>query len=125
MASPDLRPVHPAATVPGTVSIANEAIAQLVGLTVLECYGVVGMAAMNLTQGVARLLSRERLTQGIAVRREGDRLAIDLYLVIEYGLNLGEVAANVRSRVKYVVEKLSGIEVAAVAIHIQGVRRTS
>jgi uncharacterized alkaline shock family protein YloU len=125
MASADRAPVAPQGNVPGTVTIANEAIAQVVGLTVLECYGVVGMAAMNLTQGVARLLSRERLSQGIAVRREGDALAIDLYLVIEYGLNLAEVAANVRSRVKYVVEKLTGIEVASLGIHIQGVRRTS
>jgi uncharacterized alkaline shock family protein YloU len=109
--------------VAGAITIGNDAIAQIVGLTVLESYGIVGMAAMNLTQGVARLLSRERLTQGIAVRREGDSLAIDLYVVIEYGLNLAEVAANVRSRVKYTVEKLTQLPVSNMQIHIQGVRR--
>ena len=109
----------------GDLIIPSEVIAQIVGLTVLECYGVVGMAATSLTQGVARLLSRERITQGVGVRREGDRLAIDLYVVVEYGLNLAEVATSVRSRVKYNVEKLTGIAVDALQIHIQGVKRTT
>ena len=58
-------PAEVAAQVDGGLTIPNEVIAQIVGLTVLECYGVVGMAATNLTQGVARLLSRERITQGV------------------------------------------------------------
>ena len=117
--------------VPGTGDVAgelivpDEVIAQIVGLTVLECYGVVGMAATSLSQGVARLLSRERITQGVAARREGDGLAIDLYVVVEYGLNLAEVAATVRSRVTYMVEKLTGIPVRSLQIHIQGVKRTT
>jgi uncharacterized alkaline shock family protein YloU len=121
----------PLIAVPGTGDVAgqlivpNEVIAQIVGLTVLECYGVVGMAATSLSQGVARLLSRERITQGVAVRREGDQLAVDLYVVVEYGLNLAEVAANVRSRVTYMVEKLTGIPVGSLQIHIQGVKRTT
>ena len=108
----------------GSVSFADEVIAQIVGLTVLECYGVVGMAATSLTRGVARLLSRDRLTQGVNVRREADGLAIDLYVVVEFGLNLAEVAANLRSRVKYQVEKLTELEVSSLQIHIQGVKRT-
>ncbi len=71
----------------------------------LECYGVVGMAASSLTQGVYRLLSRERLDQGVTVRREPAGLVIELYIVVEYGLNLAEVAGNVRSRVQYQVRE--------------------
>jgi uncharacterized alkaline shock family protein YloU len=117
--------------VPGTGDVAgqlivpNEVIAQIVGLTVLECYGVVGMAATSLSQGVARLLSRERITQGVGVRRDAGRLTIDLYVIVEYGLNLAEVASNVRSRVKYNVEKLTQIPVESLQIHIQGVKRTT
>jgi uncharacterized alkaline shock family protein YloU len=114
----------PAAAVPGTVTITDEAIAQVVGLTVLECYGVVGMAARSLTQGVARLLTRDRLTQGIAVQRNGDALSIDLYVVLEYGLNLKEVGQNLRSRVTYTVEKLTRLRVESIEVWIQGVRRT-
>jgi len=121
----------PLIAVPGTGDVAgqlivpNEVIAQIVGLTVLECYGVVGMAATSLSQGVARLLSRERITQGVGVRREGDQLAVDLYVVVEYGLNLAEVAAGVRSRVTYMVEKLTGMPVTSLQIHIQGVKRST
>ena len=115
----------PAAGTSGSVSFADEVIAQIVGLTVLECYGVVGMAATSLTRGVAHLLSRDRLTQGVSVRREPAGLAIDLYVVVEFGLNLAEVAANLRSRVKYQVEKLTELEVASLQIHIQGVKRTT
>jgi uncharacterized alkaline shock family protein YloU len=108
----------------GTFAITNDVIAQIVGLSVLECYGVVGMAATSLSQGVARLLSRERLGQGVAVRREREGLVIDLYVVVEYGLNLAEVAANVRSRVQYQLEKLTQMPVHSLQIHIQGVKRT-
>ncbi len=117
--------IVPSPEVEGELVIPNEVIAQIVGLTVLECYGVVGMAARSLTQGVAGLLSRERIDQGVAVRREGDALGIDLYVIVEYGLNLAEVASTVRSRVQYTVEKLTGLTVGAVQIHVQGVRRTS
>ena len=83
------------------------------------------MAATSLTRGVAHLLSRDRLTQGVRVRREPAGLVIDLYVVVEFGLNLAEVAANLRSRVKYQVEKLTELEVATLQIHIQGVKRTA
>ena len=125
MSRPALSLVSDPAPVAGELTVPGEVIAQIVGFTVLECYGVVGMAATSLTQGVARLLSRERVTQGVAVRRDDRRLAIDLYVVVEYGLNLAEVAAAVRSRVKYNVEKLTQLEVGTVEIHVQGVRRTS
>ena len=82
-------------------------------------------ARVSLTRGVAHLLSRDRLTQGVRVRREPAGLVIDLYVVVEFGLNLAEVAANLRSRVKYQVEKLTELEVATLQIHIQGVKRTA
>jgi uncharacterized alkaline shock family protein YloU len=127
MANAPLRavPAEVAAQVDGGLTIPNEVIAQIVGFTVLECYGVVGMAATNLTQGVARLLSRERITQGVSVRREGDALAIELYVILEFGLNLAEVASNVRTRVIYNVEKMTRMTVGSVQIHVQGVKRTS
>ena len=103
----------------GRISISNEAVAQIVGHTAAECYGVVGMSARG---RVGRLLSRDRLRQGIVVAGDGDGLRIDLYVVVEYGLNLAEVAATVRSRVAYEVERLTGLPVAAVEVHIQDVR---
>ena len=106
----------------GRVSVSSEAIAQIVGHTAAECYGVVGMAGRG---RVARLLARDKLTQGIEVGGRNGALTLDLYVIVEYGLNLAEVAATVRSRVGYEVERLTGLQVAAVEVHIQDVRRSA
>ena len=105
----------------GSIRIASEAIAQIVGHTAAECYGVVGMAG----KGLKRLLTRDKLTQGIAVSATGEGLRLDLPVVLEYGLNLAEVAATVRSRVAYEVERLTGLTVVAVEVHIEDVRRSA
>jgi uncharacterized alkaline shock family protein YloU len=106
----------------GTLVVTDKAIADLVGLTVLECYGVVGMASPNLRQGVASLLSKDRIRQGIKVTQSGDEVHIKLYVIIEYGLNVAEVAGNVRSQVAYNVEKMLGKPATALRIYVQGVR---
>ena len=105
----------------GAIRIAPDAIAQIVGHTAAECYGVVGMAGKGLT----RLLTRDKLTQGIDVSSTADGLRVDLHVVVEYGLNLAEVAATVRSRVGYELERLTGLRVAAVEVHIEDVRRSA
>ena len=106
----------------GRITIAVDAISQIVGHTAAECYGVVGMAGKS---RVARLLTREKLTQGIEVDDREDGLVIDLHVVVEYGLNLAEVAATVRSHVGYEVQRLTGLPVAAVEVHIEDVRRSA
>jgi uncharacterized alkaline shock family protein YloU len=106
----------------GRITVAPEAIAQIVGHTAAECYGVVGMAGRG---RVARLLTRDRLTQGIEVEGREDGVVVDLHVVVEYGLNLAEVAATVRSRVAYEVQRLTGLAVASVEVHIEDVRRSA
>lgn len=105
----------------GRVSVASEAVAQIVGHTAAECYGVVGMAGHS---RLSRLLARERLTRGIEVEARDGGLVIDLHVVVEYGLKLAEVAAAVRSRVTYEVERQTGLDVASVEVHIDDVRRS-
>ena len=113
---------HSLASSLGRITISSEAVAQIVGHTAAECYGVVGMAARG---RVGKLLTRDRLTQGITVRGAEAGLAIELHVVVEYGLNLAEVAAAVRSRVAYEVGRLSGLTVAAVEVHIEDVQRSA
>ena len=106
----------------GRIRIAPEAVAQIVGHVAAESYGVVGMAARG---RVGRLLARDRLTQGIEVGGDDDRgVTIDVHVVVEYGLNLAEVASTLRSRVTYEVERLTGLHVGAVEVHIEDVRRS-
>jgi uncharacterized alkaline shock family protein YloU len=107
----------------GRVLVSGDAIAQIVGNTALECYGVVGMTPRG--PKVARLLTRDRPTQGVEVRGGEDGLHVELHVVVEYGLNLAEVAATIRTRVAYEVERQTGLRVAAVEVHIQDVRRSA
>ena len=111
-----------AAPVGGGLVVTERAIADLAGLTVLECYGVVGMASPNLRQGVASLLSRDHVRQGVKVQQDGDELDIRLYIIVEYGLNVAEVAGNVRSQVAYNVEKMLGRPATTLRIYVQGVK---
>jgi uncharacterized alkaline shock family protein YloU len=104
----------------GKITIANEAVAQIVARTAAESYGVVAMAPRA---PLGKLLP-ERPTRGIAVKGTPGGLRIDLHVVVEYGLNLAEVGATVRSRVAYEVARLTGLTVAAVEVHIEDVRQS-
>jgi uncharacterized alkaline shock family protein YloU len=107
---------------PGAVVVTERAVADLVAWTVLESYGIVGMASPSLYRGVARLLTRDRLHQGIRVEASELGFKIDLYVIVEYGLNVAEVAGNLRSQVAYNVQHLTGRPVTGLHIHVQGVR---
>jgi uncharacterized alkaline shock family protein YloU len=112
----------------GRITIAAEAIAQIVGRVAAECYGVVGMslrAPLPARERVTRLLPKGKAARGIVVRKVDGAVALELYVVIAYGLNLAEVAATVRSQVGYEVERLTGLRVASVDVHIQNVKRTA
>ena len=74
---------------------------------------------------VTQLLPKGRPARGIVVRNENGAVALELYVVVAYGLNLAEVAATVRSQVTYEVERLTGLRVASVDVHIQDVKRTA
>jgi uncharacterized alkaline shock family protein YloU len=104
----------------GRISISNEAVAHIVGRVATEAYGVVGMASRK------RLLTRDPLRQGITVGGSSEEgVTIELSVVVEYGLNLAEVASTLRNRVQYEVERLTGLRVAGVEVRIQDVRRSS
>jgi uncharacterized alkaline shock family protein YloU len=105
----------------GRISIASDALAQIVAHVTAEAYGVVGMSA----RGLGRLLPGERRRRGIDIQREGDGVRIDLHVVVEYGLNLSEVASTLRNRVAYEVERLTGLRVTAVEVHIEKVRQSA
>jgi len=104
----------------GRISIASDAIAQIVAHATAEAYGVVGMSA----RGLGRLLPGDRSRRAIEIGRDGDDVRVDLHVVVEYGLNLAEVASTVRNRVGYEVSRLTGLPVRAVEVHIDDVRKT-
>ncbi|HEX7626271.1 MAG TPA: Asp23/Gls24 family envelope stress response protein [Gaiellaceae bacterium] len=102
----------------GRLTIAREAVAEIVAETTLGCYGVVGLSAGS---RVGRMFRRE----GISIEGDARGLRIELHIVVEHGLNLAEVASTVRSQVAYDVERLTGLSVAAVEVVIQRVRQSA
>ena len=106
----------------GTISIENEVIARIAGLTAVDCYGIVGMAAKNMKDGLVQLLKRESLTKGIRINVNEEQISIDLHIIVEYGTNITAIAENTISTVKYKVETVCGIAVEQVNVFVEGVR---
>jgi uncharacterized alkaline shock family protein YloU len=106
----------------GRVAITDEAIAQIVGLTAAECYGVVAMTAPG---RIGRLLARDPTTRGIDVSGSERGVHVALHVVVEHGLNLAEVASTVRNRVAYEVGRMTGLPIAAVEVHIEDVKASA
>ncbi len=106
----------------GKIEIAPTAIASIATWTVLECYGVVGITSRRLRGGFFR---RDNYRRGVEVKIDGGRIIINLYVVIEYGTRISEVAHNIMSNVKFSVEKVLGTPVAEVNVHVQGLRVSS
>jgi uncharacterized alkaline shock family protein YloU len=106
----------------GTIRISGAAVADLVARTAARCYGVVGLASRS---RVGRMLGRERANWAVGIAQEDGRVRIDLHVVVEYGLNLAEVASTLRSQVTYELERLTGLPVAAVDVHIESARKSA
>ena len=101
----------------GTITIARDVVADIVAETGARCYGVVGLTTGS---RVGKLLRRA----GVSVEGDAAGLRIGLHVVVEYGLNLAEVAATVRSQITYDVERLTGLPVDSVEVFVDDVRVT-
>ena len=106
----------------GKIEVLPTAIHTIAVQAISSCYGVVGIAAPRLRHGQAVLLSPEQSNQGVQVRLVYDLLILEVYVSLEYGLRISEIAHNIMSSVKFSVEKMLGIPVAQVNINVQGLR---
>ncbi len=115
-------PIHKS-TEYGDIEISLDAIANLVGGTINECYGIVGMASQKVVKdGWAELLKRENYSRGVIVRQDGNSLILDIYVIALQGIKLSEVMVAAQQRVRYVLEKTLEVKVEAVNLNVQGVR---
>jgi uncharacterized alkaline shock family protein YloU len=106
----------------GNIEVAPAAIATIASHAVLQSYGVVGMAAKNVVDGLANRLTRDA-RHGIEVHVDADDvISIEVYIIIEYGTRVSTVAASVANSVRFQVEKALGTPIGAVNIHVQGLR---
>ena len=107
----------------GIITVNPEVIAKYAGTVAVECFGIVGMAAVNVKDGLVRLLKKDSLTHGIQVTiSEDNRITIDFHVIVSYGVSISAVTDNLISNVKYKVEEFSGMPVDKINIYIEGVR---
>lgn len=107
----------------GEVSINPEVIAYYAGSQAVECFGIVGMAAMSVKEGVMKILKRENLAKGVNVDVNDNKISIDFHVIIAYGLNIVSVSENLVENVKYKVETFTGLEVEKINVIVEGVRK--
>ena len=106
----------------GKIEVSPQAIASIAGQAVLECYGVVGMAPKHPRDDWAEILPGATFRRGVDVHVVEGQVMIDLYVVIEYGTRVSEVAQGIKNRVCFAVEHATGVPVAEVNVHVQGLR---
>ena len=107
----------------GSISIDNEVIAQYAGAVAMERFGIVGMANVNVKDGLVSLLKIDSMTRGINVSLDSNnKLILDFHVIVAYGVSISAVSDNLIDNVKYKVEEFTGLEIEKINIYIEGVR---
>lgn len=106
----------------GEITINTDVIATYAGSVAVECFGIVGMAAVNMKDGLVKLLKKDSLKHGINVTLNENKISLDFHVIIAYGVSIRAVSDNLIANVKYKVEAFTGIEVENINILVEGVR---
>ena len=105
----------------GGIHISPHAVATIAYRAVLESYGVVGLAPMNIADGIVKTITREPST-GVVVEYNGEDIDIEVHIIVEYGTRINSVAESVKNTIRYHVEKALGLKVNSVSVHVAGLR---
>lgn len=106
----------------GEIVINPDVIATYAGSVAVECFGIVGMAAVNMKDGLVKLLKRDSLKHGINVSIEDNKISLDFHVIVSYGVSISAVTDNLINNVKYKVEEFTGMEIENIRILVEGVR---
>lgn len=104
----------------GEIRIANEVVAVIAGLAATDIDGVAGMSG-GIAGGIAEMLGRKNLSKGVKVEVGESQAAVDLYVVVQYGIRIPDIAWQIQESVKRAIETMTGLEVVEVNVHVQGV----
>jgi len=103
----------------GEIVILNDVITTLAGAAATNCFGVKGMAKRSMTDGLVHLLKREAMGKGVLVTRgPGDEIAIELHIVVDYGVNLAALTTSIMDEVRYKVESAIGTKIKSVTVFV-------
>ncbi len=107
----------------GTISIDLDVIAMYAGSVAVECFGIVGMAAFSMKDGLVKLLKKDSLKHGINVTlSEDNKISLGFHVIVSYGVSVSTVCNNLIENVKYKVEEFTGMEIENIEIFVEGVR---
>ena len=106
----------------GKISISDLAIAKVASHTAMESYGIVEMVSRRFTDSLAELLKKDTGGKGIKVTTHGNRIYVDVYVIVKYGVSINAVAESLKEAIKYKVESFTGMIVATVNVNVIGVK---
>ncbi|MCD8372165.1 MAG: Asp23/Gls24 family envelope stress response protein [Clostridia bacterium] len=106
----------------GKISISDKVLEKVAAFAALDCYGIVDLVPRRFKDSVAYLLKKQSGAKGIKVVTNGDRIFIDVYVIVKYGVSINAVAEALKEGVKYKVERFSGMIVDSVNVNIMGVK---
>ncbi|NMA95973.1 MAG: Asp23/Gls24 family envelope stress response protein [Clostridiales bacterium] len=112
--------VHTSIEEYGKITFADEVVAIIAGLAAAEVEGVAAMSG-GFTGGFTEMLGMKNLSKGVKVEIGEKETAIDLYLIVKYGVRVPEMAWEIQENVKKTVETMTGLTVVEVNIHVQGI----
>lgn len=107
----------------GSVRIADEVVSIIAGMAATEVDGIAGMSG-GLVGGIAEILGRKNLAKGVKVEVGEKEAAVDLYIIVKFGVRIPDVALTVQEKVKEAIESMTGLAVVEVNVHVQGVGLT-
>ena len=103
----------------GTVNVSTGVYTDIAGTAATNCFGVKGMAARSVKDGVYHLLRKESMSKGVKVQvNDDDTITIDLHIMVDNGVNLATLGSSIISQVRYEVTKYTGTQVRAVNVYI-------
>lgn len=106
----------------GTITVSEDVIASLAGHLATDCYGVVEMVPFGFSDSFSDLFKRNGKSRGVRVATKGDRIYVDLYVKIKYGLPVSAVSSSLRNSVRYGLEHFTGMIVNSIDVHVVGVK---
>ena len=106
----------------GEVLVDSDVIAAYAGSIAVECFGIVGMASVNMKDGIVNLLKKEHLGNGIRVTIEENHISLEFHVIVSYGVSISAVSQNLADTVKYKVQEFTGAVVDDVSVFVEGVR---
>lgn len=104
----------------GSIKIADEVVSIIAGLAATEIEGIAGMSG-GLVGGIAEMLGRKNFSKGVRVEVGEREAAIDLYIIVKYGVRIPDVALAAQENIKRAIETMTGLSVVEVNVHVQGV----